>query len=169
MSYMYCLDTSGFSNPLMDMPDDIHVSLWTQVMASITSDRVCWNGEIAEELKSIYGNVGACLNGQKRTCCLEVGDDDWDWESYLVTYEQWQVTYTPFISEHNGGKKNTIGLNDLSIVALAKTMGLPLISMEKRNLNQPSTNKLKIPNLCDVVGVQHLDFNDFLRAEEISA
>jgi hypothetical protein len=37
-----------------------------------------------------------------------------------------KVRHEAVISEYNGNRKNTIGLNDLTIIALAKTLGLPV-------------------------------------------
>jgi hypothetical protein len=167
--HKYCLDTSGLSNPLLDLPDDIHVSLWSKVVLKIEEGVFCWNEEINEELKSIYGSLGACLMNCSPKCCYEVGADTWDWEQYLQYVEVWRGTYRHVISEYNSSRKSTIGLNDLSIVAFAKTKGLPLVSMEKRNVGGPSQTKIKMPDLCDLVGVSHLSFNEFLRKEGISA
>lgn len=72
------------------------------------------------------------------------------------------------ISEYNGNRKSTAGLNDISIIALAMTLGLPLISMETQNVYQPSQKKMRIPDVCAAEGVLHLTFNDFLRAEGIT-
>ena len=43
-----------------------------------------------------------------------------------------QVVYRQFISEFNLNRKDTVGLNDISIVGLAKTLNRPLVSMEKK-------------------------------------
>ena len=56
------------------------------------------------------------------------------------------------ISEYNGNRKGTVGLNDVSIVALAKTLKLPLISMESNSF-QSSITKVRIPGLCSLEGV----------------
>ena len=60
-----------------------------------------------------------------------------------------------------------MGLNDISIIALAKALDLPLVSMEKpASVN--ATARRKIPDVCRLVQVEHLTFNDFLRREGIS-
>jgi dephospho-CoA kinase len=51
----------------------------------------------------------------------------------------------------------------MTIIALAKTLGLPVVSMEKFIHQQDSKNR-RIPNICQMEGIQHLDFNQFLRA-----
>jgi hypothetical protein len=70
-----------------------------------------------------------------------------------------------FISEYNGGSKKTVGLNDMSVIALAKSLGLPLVSMEVSV--QSSSVKRRIPDVCAIEAVEHLSFSDFLRKERI--
>jgi hypothetical protein len=62
-----------------------------------------------------------------------------------------------------------VGLKDVSIIALAKTLKLPLVHMEKPNTHQPSQKRMRIPDVCDKEGVKHLTFNEFLRAEGITS
>lgn len=162
----YCLDTSALSNPFMDLPEDIYVTLWQQMEEELDAGIFCWNVEIAEELKGIYGHLGETLKACDSHCCLEVGTDDWPWETYLQNFEALRQKYAGYISEYNGNRKGTIGLNDLSIIALAKTLELPLVSMESTSY-QTSDKKIRIPGVCQNEGIPHLDFNDFLRAEGI--
>jgi len=78
------------------------------------------------------------------------------------------VKYASVISEYNGNRKNTVGLNDLTIIALAKTLGLPVVSSEKRVSSTTDTEKRqKIPDICDKESIDHKTFNDLLRAEGI--
>lgn len=79
-----------------------------------------------------------------------------------------RFAYADVISENNGNRKNTIGTNDLSIIALAKTLGLPVVSSEKKlHAEQDSKKRQKIPDICEREGVPHLTFNDLLRKEGI--
>ncbi|MBZ0325294.1 MAG: DUF4411 family protein [Alphaproteobacteria bacterium] len=167
--HKYCLDTSGISNPVMELPETIHVSLWSKVVDLIHARVFCWNYEIGEELQSIPGVAGDALKSCNGECCFEISVGDWDWNGYLKRVEDWRTTYHDYISEYNGGRKNTIGLNDLSIVAFAKTLERPVVSMEKRNLGPPSQTRMRIPDLCDKESVQHLTFNEFLAAEGVTA
>ena len=149
------------------LPDDIHVTMWGKVKNVIVSGYVCFNAEILEELRSLNGSVGECLMSCADRCLYEVGDNRWDWPAYLVKFSELKIKYTGCISEYNGNRKSTVGLNDLSIIALAATMKLPLISMES-DVGQVSDKKKRIPEICKIEGVKHLTFNDFLRAEKIS-
>jgi hypothetical protein len=99
---------------------------------------------------------------------LELREDTWDWPTYLTHVDRMRVTYEKVISEYNGNRKNTVGLNDLSIIALGKTLKLPVISSEKKLATaQDSERRQKIPDICDLEGVAHMSFNEFLRKEGI--
>ena len=83
--HKYCLDTSGLSNPFLEMPEDIYVSLWPKVMSSMDAGVFCWNYEIAEELKTIFGTLGDRLKACNGYCCFEVGKGDWSYNRILCT------------------------------------------------------------------------------------
>lgn len=168
MTHKYCLDTSGLSNPLMEMPEDIHKTLWASILSTVRAEIFCWNDEIAKEMASIPGMVGATLKGCNGSCCYEINKGSWDWSLYLTTINAWRVEYKRFISEYNGNRKNTVGINDLSLVALAYTLNLPVVSMEKPHLGQQSQTKLRIPDLCRIVNVDHYNFTQLCRREGIS-
>lgn len=162
----YCLDTSGISNPLESMPEDIYGGLWAQVRARIIAGAFAVTTEIFSELEHIQGAIGDCLRENQGSLVLEVGDDSWPFHDYITHAARMQVDHAQFIRENLGNKKGTVGLNDLSVIALAKCLALPVVSMERRKAHQ--TDKLRqIPDICDSEAVVHMTFNDFLRAEGI--
>src|SRR6266436_1630943 len=164
----YCLDTSGVSTPLEFMPEDIHSSIWSAVADLVTAGKFAVTAEIYEELCHLPGALGECMKANEENLQLEIEEDSWDWKSYVSHYEQMKTTYASVISEYNGNRKNTVGLRDLTIVALAKTLRLPLVSSEKRlSAMQESAKRQKIPDICDKESVVHMSFNDLLRAERI--
>lgn len=163
---LYCLDTSGLSNPLENMPEDIFPVLWARICVEIENGKFALNREIYDELTHLNGPVGDCIKRCKHNLILEIGEGDWDWEDYLAHVERMRVQYRLFISEYNGNRKSTVGLNDVSIVALAKSIGLPVVSMEAVSF-QASQKKLRIPQLCSLENVRHMTFNDLLRLEGI--
>jgi Domain of unknown function (DUF4411) len=163
----YCLDTSGLSNPLETMPEDIHATLWFRIAQIIEAGKFAVTKEIYDELVHLPGPVGVCIQKNCPALQLEIGDDEWDWESYIAHVNRMRVKHKSIISEYNGNRKGTVGLNDVSIVALAKSLGLPVISMEATSF-QFSATKVRIPGLCTLEEVEHLTFNKFLRAEWIS-
>lgn len=152
----------------MDMPEDIHKTLWSSVVSKIDAHIFCWNVEIATEMDSIKGSVGAALKNCNSSCCFVEDEGSWDWASYIAINNTWRGQFKQYLSEYNRNRKNTIGLNDLSIVALAHTLKLPVVSMEAPNLGQPSQTKLRIPDLCREVQVRHLNFTQLCRNEGIS-
>ena len=159
----FCLDTSGLSNPLESMPEDItlYKGVWLHITAQIKAGIFAVNKEIYDELCCIEGNVGSCIKANKDQLLLEIGQSDWDWKRYLDIVEELRTRYSSFISEYNQNRKGTVGLNDVSIVALAKALNLPLISMESLSF-QTSPTKMRIPRLCSLEGITHLTFNEFL-------
>lgn len=167
MSHKYCLDTSGLTNPLMDIPEDIHLTIWPNIIKKIREKIFYWNVEISEEMEFIKGNVGTELKDCKETCCFEIEKGDWDWPRYIEINNEWREKFRQYISEYNHYRKDTIGLTDLSIVALASTLNLPLVSMERPNFGNRSEKKMRIPELCSCVGVAHYDFNKLCRTENI--
>jgi uncharacterized protein DUF4411 len=160
----YCFDTSGIFNPLETMPEDIHGWLWKRMIDFIESGSIAVTTEIYEEMTHIGGGVGECIKRSTKTMILEVNSDSWDWKSYVRHIACMQKKYHPYISEYNGGSKRTICLNDLSIIALAKTLGVPVVSMEAY-IMQPEAKWRRIPNVCQLESVEPLTFNQFLRRD----
>lgn len=159
----YCFDTSGISNPLENMPIDIHEKLWDWLLEFFEEGNVAVTTEIFEEMILLPPEIGDRIKAMKGSLVLEVGESTWNWESYIENSNRMQDDYHQFISEFTGGSSKTICLNDLSIVALAKTNDLPLINME--SFVKESPNKRRIPNICDSEDVSSLTFNEFLRVE----
>ena len=164
----YCFDTSGISNPLETMPEDIHKTMWAGFCVRIEAGHIAATTEIYEEMCHIPGPVGTCIVECKKQIVVEVGENDWDWRTYIGHVQRMQVGHKNFISEFTGGSARTICLNDLTIIALAKTLGLPLVSMERLVSEEPGSRKRRIPNICNAEGVEHLAFNNFLRREGLS-
>ncbi|MBN2341050.1 MAG: DUF4411 family protein [Deltaproteobacteria bacterium] len=166
MNKKYCLDTSGLSNPLETMPEDIYKRLWEQITERIESGIFAVTTEIYEELERLPGRIGQTIKDNKSNLVMEVGAKDWDWPKYVAHSRNLNITYHDFISEYSGGSPRTICLNDMTLVALAGALSLPVISMEGRASNSP--NKRRIPDICISENIGHLTFNDFLRRENIT-
>jgi hypothetical protein len=162
----YCLDMSGFSNPLQSIPEDIYVTLWAKLCEMVVAGDFAVTDEVYEELTHIPGDVGQCIKDHKAELVLEVGSGDWDWTSYLEHYDALHGGYEPWIVG-TGGSKVSLSTADLSIVVLAKTLALPVVSMEIPCGTQPGTKSKKIPDVCKAEDVLHMTFNDLLRAEGI--
>jgi hypothetical protein len=162
----YCLDTSAFSNPMEAMPEDIYERLWSELCERVEAGVFATTAEVYSELTHLMGNVGNCVQVHKDKLLLEIGNDSWDWETYLQTYREAYPKYEPFISG-TGGSKVSLSVPDFSIVIMAKTIRLPVVSMESPCAHQVGTRKRKIPDVCAAEGVRHMTFNDLLRAEGI--
>jgi hypothetical protein len=166
----YCFDNSGFSNPHETMPEDIpiYAPLWGKLQEFVLSGFVAVTWEIYREMCHITGGFGQCINDNKDLLLMEVGDPSWDSLAYIDHYKRMQLRYHAYLSEYaHSGSKKTIGLKDLTIISLAKTLGLPVVSMEVTAL--PSPIKRRIPDICAEENVLHLNFNEFLRIEGIGS
>lgn len=162
----YCLDMSGLSNPAQHMPQDIHSTMWRQIEGLIVAGTFATTTEVFEELTHIPPPIGECIAANGSAIVFEVGSEEWDWQRYLSHTNRMQTAYEAFISERNRNREHTINLNDLSVIALAKTLALPVISMEARKGAQAEKRRA-IPDICDMEKVQHMTFSDLLRAEGI--
>jgi hypothetical protein len=148
------------------MPQDIHGALWRRVEQQIVLGHVAVTSEIYDEMLYLEVPLGNCVKSNKGALVLEVNDPSWNWTGYAAEFRALQAGHRTFISEYNGGSPKTICLNDLSIVALAKTLQLPLVCMEV-SVGRNSQSKRRIPDVCALEKVQPMTFSDFLRAEGI--
>src|SRR5262249_19409221 len=73
MKKKYCFDTSGISNPLETMPEDIHESAWTKIKACIEGGMFAVTTEIYDEMIHITGTVGECIGAKEAALVLEIG------------------------------------------------------------------------------------------------
>lgn len=147
------------------MPTDIHETMWNAIKDFILEENIAINSEILDEMKLIDGGFGGFIDENSEVVLLEVGNGDWPWDDYVDHVSRMQVDHAQWISEYLGNKKDTIGLKDISIIALAKALGLPLVSMESFVVEDPKSKKRRIPNICIVEDVEHLTFNEFCRRE----
>jgi hypothetical protein len=151
------------------MPEHIPAfqALWAGTRAYIETGKIATTPELYAEMCHITGEVGQCIKDNKNLLSLEVDDPAWDGEAYIRHYDRMRKEYAEFISEYaHMGSKKTISLNDLTIIAMAKTLGLPVVSGEVTA--QPSISKKRIPDICKLENVPHYTFNDFLEKEKIS-
>lgn len=147
------------------MPEDIYVSMWDRIQQFINSKRIVVTAEIYKELELTDGELGKCIKLCKPFMLMEVGNSNWNWGGYVEITRAIIKDHHDYISEYTGGSPKTICLNDISIIALAKTLHLPVVSMEAF-LPIHSKKKRRIPNVCEIEGVEHLSFNDSLRKEK---
>lgn len=162
----YCLDMSGFSKPMQDMPEDIYETLWSGLCERVALGHFAVTEEVYEELTHLTGSVGQCIADHKAELVLELNAGDWDWTAYLQHYNALYPKYEGFIAG-TGGSKASLSVPDLSIVLLGKTLALPVVSSEVACAHQVGTRSRKIPDVCQAENVQHMTFNDLLRAEGI--
>jgi hypothetical protein len=90
----YCFDTSGISNPLEAMPEDIHQSMWGGFKTKcLESAIIAVTQEIYAEMEHIPGTVGQCIRDNKANLIMEVGED-WDWALTSIIAIRWKTNIT---------------------------------------------------------------------------
>jgi len=164
---LYSFDMSGLSNPYQTMPESVPIyrPIWECVRRCIADGKIGVTTEIYEELTHIRGELGACIHRHKSALLMEV-DEGWDGARYIGEYDRMRKVHAEWIAEYTmKSPANTICLNDLTAVALAKTLGVPVVSMESRAIGSPKHKR--IPDICDLEDVLHYSFNDFMTIEGI--
>ena len=144
---------------------DVFENLWAFVIARIEAGDIAMTREIFDEMILIDNGFGEAISDNKDAVLYEVNQENWDWQDYLVTNGQILTDQHDHISEYTGGSPKTVCVNDVSGISLAKSLGIPIISGESITHNLDQTIKRKIPDICQAEGVQHMTFNEFLKAE----
>ena len=163
---VYCLDTSGFSTPHVQMPEDVTLyrPIWECVIAAIESGRIGVTAEIYSEMCHIAGNVGECIRASKDKLLMEVDDPSWDGASYIARFDRMRKVHEEWIADYTmKSPAKTICLRDLTAVALARCLKLPLVSSESSAGDSPKHKR--IPDICALENVVPYSFNDFLKIE----
>ena len=70
----YCFDTSGISNPLENMPIDIHGSLWEQLLEFFEAGNVAITTEIFDEMALLPDGIGERIKTTKDALVLEIDE-----------------------------------------------------------------------------------------------
>lgn len=148
------------------MPEDVVLfrPIWDCVIATIESGKIGVTAEIYKEMCHITGDVGECIRASKDKLVMEVDDQSWEAPLYIAHFSRMQKTHHEWISDYTmKSPAKTICLQDLTSVALAKTLKLPLISSESSAGDSPKHKR--IPDICGLENVVPYSFNDFLKIE----
>jgi hypothetical protein len=153
----YSIDTNVMMSFLGDGDDELYPvdafgPQWEFLEAEFKDGRVVAAKWVATELKKWerLDRVKVCLRDHRYV--LRVIESD----AQLVAAKEIVNKYPAY-----GLDVNRLG--DLEVMALAKARGLTVISLESTKQHRP--DRPKIPNVRVVVGIGHLAFHDFLRAE----
>lgn len=103
------------------------------------------------------------MDKSKALILHEVSSGSWNWQAYIKYVQKMQADHRAYIREFCGGSPRTVCLTDISIIALAKTLGLPVLSMEKPV--EKNSKKRHIPDICAAEDIVHITFNEFCRRE----
>lgn len=95
---------------------------------------------------------------------MEVDDPSWDGTGYIAHFNRMRKAHKEWIAEYAmKSPAKTICLPDLTAVALAKCLKLPLVSSESSAGDSPKHKR--IPDICALEDVVPYSFNEFLKIE----
>ncbi|MBX3560985.1 MAG: DUF4411 family protein [Sphingomonas sp.] len=163
---VYCLDTAGLSTPHMQLPEDVPLfrPIWDCVIRTIESGKIGVTAEIYKEMCHLTGDVGDCIRASKDRLLMEVDDPTWDGAGYIAQFNRMRQAHAEWIADYTmKSPAKTISLKDLTAVALAKSLNLPLVSSESSARDSPKHKR--IPDICALESVVPYSFNEFLRLE----
>ena len=165
----YCLDTSGLSTPLYICRRTYIRFFWKRVEKVVVDGKFAVTTEIYGELVYLPGKIGKYIADHKSTAAAR-GRGGWlGLEDISRSLSQrMRAAHELCNFRYNGNRKNTVGLNDISIIALAKTLGLPVIVPRRSWPRHRPATREEIPDVREAEGVPHMSFNEFLRAEGIT-
>lgn len=150
----------------MQLPEDVPLyrPIWQCVIRAIEAGKIGVTAEIYKEMCHITGDVGECIRASKDRLLMEVDDPSWDGAKYIAHFNRMRKTHGEWIAEYAmKSPAKTICLRDLTSVALAKSLKLPLISEESSANDSPKHKR--IPDICSLENVVPYSFNQFLRTE----
>ena len=159
----FCFDNSGFTNPHVRMPEKVGVyrTLWGHMIDFVAAGHIATTQEVYDEMCHVPDDFGECIRENRSALVLEVGEGDWNFDGYIRHYRRMAKAYEAHLSEYTRmSAADTICLTDMTVIALAKTLDLPVVSEESSAAQSPI--KRRIPDICLAEGVPHLYFNDFL-------
>mgnify|MGYP002784171201 CR=1 FL=1 len=147
---IYSIDTSALVDGWRRYyPPDVFPGLWDRISELVEDGRIIATEEVLVE--------------------LEKGDDDLHkWalaqkQMFVPLDEDVQNAATAILAAHPLVSKNALGpIADPFVIALAQVRGCTVISGE---VWTNSTVKTKIPNVCAVLGVNHINFLEFIREQ----
>ncbi len=150
------------------MPPDIHKSMWASIVGLIKGGIIAVTPEIYSELLRFdFPMASNFIADHEKELLLDFETSSWEWSSYVSHLASMLEKYHDYLSENQRFSRKTVCENDLTTIALAKSMNLPLVSMESK-IDPKAILKLHIPDVCEREHVEHLWLNDFLRKEKLS-
>lgn len=149
----YCFDTSAFLEPwIRHYPMDVAPSLWPQFQAVIAAGRVTASIEVRNELQrkkdDLFKWVDACMPA---------------W-AQLDAAVQLAVREVMAHSARLIDTRSTRSGADPFVIATARATMTTVVSYENASRSE---KRVRIPDVCDRMGIQHMGFVDFMRAEGI--
>ena len=150
----YLLDTNILIRSKNEMPMDVWPTFWTKMKEVMDAKQVFSSVKVKEEIERDELSSWMKLNAPKSFYLPVEGED---MEKYAIAQE-W-VRKNPVYSEV--ARLTFAEVADAYLVATAAAKGITLVTYETPD---PMTKKrVKIPDVCNALGVRFCDLNVMLR------
>lgn len=147
----YCIDTSGLLDGYKRYyPPDVFHGLWENVDDLIAAGELISPEEVLNDLRVGDDDVFAWANARAE---MFVPLD----EPIQIATAEVLAVYVDWIPADRSRN-----VADAFVVALARVRNCPVVSGEHWS-NSPNPARVKIPNVCDGLGMRHMTFLEMVR------
>lgn len=157
---MYIVDTNIFIRSYHEMPMDIWETFWKRITEAANAGLLFSITAVKEEIEKGNDTLKQWIKENLPSNFFFKLDDD-----ILQCYQETQewAAAQPHFKET--AREDFAILADAFLIAAAKSKGATLITYEKSDMN--SRKRVKIPDVCQALGVPYCDLNAFLRDNNI--
>lgn len=153
---MYIADTNIFIRSYHEMPMDIWITFWQQIAAAANAGLLFSIVPVKEELEK--GNDALMQwikDNLPKNFFIHLDAD------ILSCYKETQNWARKQPHYKESALEDFATLADAYLIATAKAKGATLITYEKSDMN--NRKRVKIPDVCQGLGVRYCDLNTFLQ------
>jgi hypothetical protein len=153
MAAKYIFDSNVFINLQRRQPIDIYPSVWEKISSLMEKGTIISSTEVFEEITGSDDELSRWAKKRKKY--------------FLASDTDIQHSVREILKQHRGlvegGKKKNNA--DPFVIALAQITGCAVITEETHS---NSVQAPKIPDICDIYGVNYMDFVGFSREMKLT-
>jgi uncharacterized protein DUF4411 len=147
----YAIDTSSLATVYTEMPQDIHVSLWSAIESLVVSGRLFLPREAYEELLRVDDGLSQWAKRFPGFIVDATLDE-------IAIVQGMSVRFPGWVEEQRNAA-------DPWLIAHCSHHGRTVVSQEKPKGSGTAPHNMKIPNVAAIYQVPCINFNGLARAE----
>lgn len=157
----YIFDTNIFIRSKNEMPIDLWPSFWTKVARMISSGQIFSNIQVKEEIEKGNDELTRWMKAYAPSEFYIANDVDV--MSKYADVQNWASSNKGYLPD---AVKEFAQVADAFLVATASAKGHTLVTNE--TADPKCKRRVKIPDVCNAIGVRYCDLNTVLRELEIT-